>query len=126
MLLPYKAWLKEEREIKDVRSIYFDGNDFLGIEGACVVVEGRCDLFEVDEEVELMQSTGSKDKNGVEIYTGHICWSDDFGGFGKIVFDKEHFIEFICDEENTLCCSLSFIADEIEVVGNIYENLDLL
>ena len=83
------------------------------------------------DQVILMQFTGLKDKNSVEIYEGsivkqgifvfEIVWSDRFSCF-KMKIDKSR----TADNKDIL---LGFGQDEAadcEVVGNIYENPGLL
>lgn len=70
------------------------------------------------------QSTGLKDKNGVEIYQDDVvnmCWSDEIGesNWGKITIKNP--FDYCIEEARYL-----IHADELEVIGNIYENPELL
>ena len=69
------------------------------------------------DNIEIMQYTGLKDKSGVEIYEGDIINSDWGWGYKKVVVDFEGYYFNQCE------CTIS---DDIEVIGNIHENPELL
>ena len=98
------------------------------------------DNFYKSNNVELMQYTGLKDKNGVEIYEGDIVIVENYNHHGKnpnkVMFvyydnltaqyctkiEKTNFkIEDLIMENQPLC-----FAHSIEIIGNIYENKELL
>lgn len=100
------------------------------------------------EDFSLMQYTGLKDKNGVEIYEGDIVKIDDyFNGEmnAKVVFEKGSFgfvgidrrvIEVVNSNWNDDFLSASYLSWTYDhpgnellnaiVIGNVYENPELL
>lgn len=82
------------------------------------------------DEFVIMQSTGLNDKNGKEIYEGDICI--DHGGIpciGEIKYDEDFAgFFFYLKYEDVPFIEQESIYDfvDIEVIGNIYENPELL
>ena len=77
-------------------------------------------------EFELMQYTGLKDKNGKDIYEGDILTS----AFSKriVIFDENtcSFMLKDIDLRNELFSLTKEKSKNLEIIGNIYENKDLI
>lgn len=114
--IKFRAWDKKSNEM-----LYQD--EFLSAE--------YIDLF-VHSIWELMQFTGLLDKNGKEIWEGDIvtiptCKTNKDGTFSimETVYDRRE-VKF---GESRIWWGWNigaFNADRMEVIGNIYENEDLL
>nr|DAO52167.1 MAG TPA: YopX protein [Caudoviricetes sp.] len=94
-------------EIDNLEKYSFDENDFL-----------------YEKDLKIMQYTGSKDKNNKEIYEGDIFYI----GSKKILYIVE-WIDFGLKGRqirNKSWIGLDYWKDDIEVIGNIYENPELM
>ena len=80
------------------------------------------DLARKNSEIVLMQYTGLKDKNGKEIYEGDIC-SGHSDGDGKIVWND---FEWVYQFEGEDIVGIWEVRSDLKIVGNIYENPELL
>ena len=81
--------------------------------------------FEIDGEfvLNIMQYIGLKDRNGKEIYEGDIIQTKDFYECGELIFKgKKEKVENLSYYLN----HCAFIDVSGEVIGNIYENPELL
>jgi uncharacterized phage protein (TIGR01671 family) len=84
--------------------------------------------FKTHVNCKFMQYTGLKDKNGKEIYDGDILRLIliDYADIPEDIFPirSEDFHESVCYLRQII--SSNSEADSIEIIGNIYENPELL
>lgn len=74
------------------------------------------------DDLEVVQYTGLKDKNGKEIFEGDIV---TFRRNGKVIYDAPNWIIKSKDRQGIeFTHPLSVVP--IEIIGNIYENPELL
>ena len=120
MIPKFRAWLKNDKEIIDVDEIHwFDGE--LDIIGDYITFVRKAD------EIELMQSTGLKDKNGKEIFEGDILKSNKY--ITSVFYERGAYcVKFSRTPNTTVTMNvISFIEKyKTSIVGNIYENQELL
>ena len=125
--IKFRAWDKTSDVMRtDISSIDYDST---GNICQIIVITGTDILFPEKEAV-LMQYTDLKDKNGVEIYEGDIVDCERHGFTTSIEYYGG---AFRCRSEGV---PLSLYIDEcyadkddnnqLEVIGNIYENPELL
>ena len=71
----------------------------------------------------LMQYTGLKDKNGKEIYEGDVGVDGENDAYYEVVFDEGAFVSHY---DGNITEYLSETASQMEIIGNIFENPELL
>ncbi|WP_455043134.1 YopX family protein [Leptotrichia buccalis] len=123
--IKFRAYHKERKEIFEIASIDFE-------EKKVALSNGVIKLLNVDfKQFELSQYTGLKDKNGKEIYEGDIVLIklDETSTWYKTVvgFKKGAFIANLIDKEDYVYIfHHGFTDDDFEIIGNVYENKNLL
>ncbi|EGO2730832.1 DNA-packaging protein [Enterococcus faecalis] len=118
MIPKFRAWEPETKYMND--QVRVTSNRF-GSDEVWVEATESFGWIELKPE-HLMQSTGLKDKNGVEIFEGDIGWDDHQEVHGQVIFENGAFKY----EWENISEDLFEVTDDIEIVGNIYENSELL
>lgn len=128
--IKFRAWLKDEKRMLndissiklDIKCIYYDNNDLFSYERKSF------------DEIELMQYTGLKDKNGVKIFEGDIVNICGFINREVVEYDN-YYVGYVLKRYDNngkviyvtpLTEYSSIVAPKLEVIGNIYENPELL
>lgn len=127
MIPKYRAWDSWRKRMSVVDRIYIDTK---GVR----LYDDFGEYWRDFSDVELMQSTGLKDKNGKEIFEGDIITNGtsivdvkthQTLGFYTVVNGEERFFgsnTSIKDFEN----DVEEFSSTTEIIGNIYENSELL
>lgn len=127
--IKFRAWDIYSKKMFQADSIFFKGcysNYRHGFEEteACQIGPGDYGELEIRNSSSIfMQYTGLKDKNGKEIYEGDIV-NDGAKVYKKIGFNFGSFTLDLID--GRIDCSLFDCTPSIFIVGNIYENPELL
>ena len=131
MIPKFRAWDKSIKYMDYRVRVTTIDNDYIKVE----VLDAFSDWRELEEEqYELMQSTGLKDKNGIEIFEGDILKIQTFDFYSKKINDE--YIGQVCfsrggffvltDGHHTNFCLCGKSTATMEVIGNMYENPELL
>lgn len=153
--IKFRAWQKYHKKMLEVLDIGFKDGEVNSVKvkypedtiPPVVTYKKNDEKFWIDDDcIKLMQYTGLKDKNGEEIYEGDIVKSKMYlpigdgsrervlSDKGVMCYDKLGILAIKTDEYNEKPCYSDFfhtieLSDcefEIEVIGNIYENPELL
>ena len=105
--IKFRVWDKTSKEMVNINRI--DIGD-----GSCKPTIFGDVFYDYWNDVELMQYTGHKDKNGKEIYEGDVIQTDEYWVGDRYLMKSE----IIIIEDIRKCYELR----PCTVIGNIYEN----
>jgi uncharacterized phage protein (TIGR01671 family) len=138
--IKFRAWDKLKHSIVDVACVnWVDGYALLWKRTGSARSTYGVEL----DSIELMQYTGLKDKNGVEIYEGDICREQvnqyiwlylitTVSSMGNNLFAVCRWRNFTITDGESIMGSYpengnwNYISITLEIIGNIYENPELL
>ena len=120
--IKFRAWDEDTKEMFDVFQMQYTGlMDF--VVRLSVRVSDNQGWHKPLYNFILMQYTGLKDKNGKEIYEGDIVKSTSIG---EEIISWVNFWDGYFTVEGRGIAALAYKTYEWEVIGNIYENPELL
>lgn len=141
-MIKFRAWDKKHNEMIRVISINFGEKFIRGL----TEVESNLDMESSYnfEDIELMQSTGLKDVNNIEVFENDIAKVHEFINIGVDAYEEGEketigIIEYGCLYDSPIpewylqikddCVSFSYMdlhEESFEVIGNVYEHPHLL
>lgn len=121
MIPKFRVWLTDIDQMLRVKALVFEKDKTRCVCGYSF------DFYLEDENATIMQSTGLRDKNDKEIFEGDIV------KMAKDVYSEPTYYEIVrhCGgayriESKQHGCELWLRQTDCEVVGNVYENPELL
>lgn len=117
--IKFRIWDIENKEMLKVQELDFEPTFYGG--RIAIRPDQYNDYFDTEDMI-LMQYTGLHDKNEKEIYEGDIVKYENMTG--KIMFFNGSFI--MSNFEETEEWELGVINEELEIMGNIYDNPELI
>lgn len=116
--IKFKVWDKKNKEMVKLYQLHLDNDqvDVINKDGLLYPI-----LNKKDYVLLLLQYTGLKDKNKKEIFEGDIIKSSRYPTPLRVEWDYDQWGLF-----DRICNEASIDDIECEIIGNIYENKNLI
>lgn len=127
----FRAWDKKSKLMAKVISLSFYENEspYKGSEMESFIYYEDLDITSLRpfDQIELMQFTGLSDKNGVDIFSDYIVKPDRGKPFVvKNFIEGQGIIKEVSIHHGGHSFDGIYSSDELEVIGNIWEDNELL
>ena len=125
--IKFRAWNKEKKKMLSYGELF--NIDCSGEYPFLALVAGHYENALNPLSVKIMQFTGLQDKNSVDIYEGDIITYDYMFQEKKEVFEVKWNIDkngFFAENEESQWWIERELKNQFEVIGNIYENSELM
>ncbi len=125
----FRAWyINEDKDDGIMREIEITTDGYInawieqedGSEEQYVI--GAIDDNRVVKQIPVMQYLGIKDKNDNPIFEGDIVITDEAGWKAKVIFERDMY--YCIDNKGGFATECNW--EKYEIIGNIYENPELL
>ena len=125
--IKFRVWHKPEKKMHSYLKAKFGKATNITLEGKFKDVEQITTKTVANDDLEVMQSTGLKDKNGIPIFESDIVRFADKGDerIAEIVW-KDREARFAVKTKFGWGSFAPQAEKDIEVIGNIYETPDFL
>lgn len=125
-MIKFRAWHRELGRMMSIKNMWFQDSRIEELELNDAIMNDYITVY--PDEIELMQSTGLKDKNGKEVFIGDII---------KCTRGCPHEVYLVKEYGGTYIGGMPAIylkgiregyawTEHEEILGNIYENPELL
>ena len=125
--IKFRAWLKEDKKMVNVETMDFVDKSIQYLKKG-EIINAYILRRESFDDVELMQYTGVKDKNGKEIYENDLIYCNKHKNI-VVFFESGCFkVKYPRNDTTNIICALDTFLKKYmcKISGNIYENKNLL